>query len=339
MVPAGHHDRCHLGLGAVTFYIALKYTAEFLLRYLADYHHPTPSRGGRQPRLLGLRCPWAIPLVTTGGALLSALLVAKFGPEATGRLAPTQPIKTAHTDPRAIRFRAVLVKMVASALTIGSDWFSRPRRPTAQISAGFGSLYTRRLDLSDEDGRIAVALEKRRCGRRRDLRRPAWWSSAGRIDPPIATTSTTAACCPVSSPRARRMRCSGLSWASIRCSATSTPSTGLKRPGRCSGSWCSVQFAAGVGYPTPRIFRVGGAERRIRLPAGPVLKPAIGQALGLLGLLIPSPQQRLRGPVAADRTSLLAIPLWIVVSRSPRSSRYPLSSAAGGSGSCSVRES
>ena len=63
-----------------------------------------------------------------------------------------------HTDPRAIRVRAVLVKMVSSALTIGSGGSAGREGPTAQISAGFGSLLTRRLDLSDEDGRIAVSL-------------------------------------------------------------------------------------------------------------------------------------------------------------------------------------
>lgn len=30
------------GLGAVVFYLALKYTSEFLLGYLADYQIPTP---------------------------------------------------------------------------------------------------------------------------------------------------------------------------------------------------------------------------------------------------------------------------------------------------------
>lgn len=35
------------GLGAVVFYLALKYTSEFLLGYLADYQIPTPAAGSR----------------------------------------------------------------------------------------------------------------------------------------------------------------------------------------------------------------------------------------------------------------------------------------------------
>ena len=49
----------------------------------------------------------------------------------------------------------MIVKIVASAVTIGSGG---REGPTAQISAGFGSLMARVLDLSPEDGRIAVSV-------------------------------------------------------------------------------------------------------------------------------------------------------------------------------------
>ena len=51
-----------------------------------------------------------------------------------------------------------MVKTITSAVTIGSGGSGGREGPAAQISAGFGSLLTRRLDLSDEDGRIAVSL-------------------------------------------------------------------------------------------------------------------------------------------------------------------------------------
>lgn len=119
------------GLGAVVFYLALKYTSEFLLGYLADYQIPTPVGEGGHRGSTGFARPWAIPLVTTGGAVLSALIVAKLAPEATGH-GTDEAIESVHGDPRAIRGRAVLVKMVASALTIGSGGSAsakaRPRR-------------------------------------------------------------------------------------------------------------------------------------------------------------------------------------------------------------------
>jgi chloride channel protein, CIC family len=139
------------GLGAVVFYLVLKYTGEFLLGYLAGYHIPTPVGEGGGHGSAGFVGPWAIPLVTTAGALLSALIVARLAPEATGH-GTDEAIEAVHGDPRAIRFRA---ELVASALTIGSGGSAGREGPTAQISAGFCSLLTRRLDLSDEDGRTA----------------------------------------------------------------------------------------------------------------------------------------------------------------------------------------
>ena len=129
------------GLGAVVFYLALDYAGRFLLGYLADYHVPQPGRR-RRPRVAGFTRPWAIPLVAFGGALVSALLVAKFAPEAEGH-GTDSAIEAVHTDPRAIRGRAIVVKTIASALTIGSGGSAGREGPAAQISAGFGSLLTR----------------------------------------------------------------------------------------------------------------------------------------------------------------------------------------------------
>lgn len=48
--------------------------------------------------------------------------------------------------------------MVVNALTIGSGGSAGREDPTAPISAGFALLLTRRLGLSDKNGRIAAAL-------------------------------------------------------------------------------------------------------------------------------------------------------------------------------------
>ena len=222
------------GLGAVVFYVVLKYTGEFLLGYLAGYHIPTPVGEGGGQGSRGFVRPWALPLVTTGGALLSAFIVAKLAPEATGH-GTDEAIQAVHGDPRAIRFRVVLVKLVASALTIGSGGSAGREGPTAQISAGFSSLLTRRLDLSDEDGGTAVALGIG-AGIGAIFAAPLGGAVLA-ASLPTATTSTTAACCPASSPPEPHMQCSGPSLALTRCSATSMPSTASKGRGRCCGSW------------------------------------------------------------------------------------------------------
>ena len=144
------------GLGAVVFYEALRLCTHFFLQVLAGYTVPTPAAEGHVAGSAHAARPWALPLVAGGGALLGALLVYHFAPEAEGH-GTDAAISAVHHNPRGVRFRAVIVKIVASALTIGSGGSGGREGPTGQISAGFGSLLTRVLELEPADGRIAVA--------------------------------------------------------------------------------------------------------------------------------------------------------------------------------------
>ncbi|MCV7027698.1 chloride channel protein [Mycobacterium sherrisii] len=300
------------GLGAVAFYFVLKYTGDFLLGYLAAYRVPTPAGEGGGPGSAGFARPWAIPLVTTAGALVSALLVAKLAPEATGH-GTDEAIEAVHTDPRAIRFRAVAVKMVASALTIGSGGSGGREGPTAQISAGFCSLLTRRLGLSDEDGRIAVAL--------------GIGAGIGAIFAAPLGGAVLAAS--IIYRDDLDYRCllpgfitSGTAYAVLGAFLGFDPLFGyIDAEYRFENPWPLLWFvvlglvAAAVGYLYARTFQAAVRLTR-RLPGGPVLKPAAGGLLvGLLGLLIPEILGSGYGwaQLAADRTALLHIPLWIVV--------------------------
>ena len=300
------------GLGAVVFYLALKYTGDFLLGYLAGYHVPRPVGEGGSRGSAGFVRPWAIPLVTTVGALLSALIVTKFAPEATGH-GTDEAIEAVHTDPRAIRFRVVLVKMVASALTIGSGGSAGREGPTAQISAGFSSLLTRRLNLSDEDGRIAVAL--------------GIGAGIGAIFAAPLGGAVLAAS--ITYRDDFDYRCllpgfitAGTAYAVLGSFLGFDPLFGyIDAEYRFERAWPLLWFvviglgAAAIGYLYARVFHTAVALTR-RLPGGPVLKPAVGGlAVGLLGLLIPQILSSGYGwaQLAADRTSLMSIPLWIVI--------------------------
>jgi CIC family chloride channel protein len=145
------------GLGAVVFYEALTLATHFFLGILAGYQPPAPAGEGGTLGDAGYARPWAIPLVAVLGALASGFLVFRWAPEAEGH-GTDAAIDAVHKNPRGIRLRAVVVKIVASALTIGSGGSGGREGPTAQISAGFGSLLARVLDLSPEDGRIAVSI-------------------------------------------------------------------------------------------------------------------------------------------------------------------------------------
>ena len=143
------------GVGAIVFYEALLACTHFFLGVLAGYHVPTPVGEGGHAASASFSRPWALPPVVGLGALLGAILVFRFAPEAEGH-GTDAAISAVHHNPRGIRFRAVIVKLVASALTIGSGGSGGREGPTGQISAGFASLLSRELDLSPADARIAM---------------------------------------------------------------------------------------------------------------------------------------------------------------------------------------
>jgi H+/Cl- antiporter ClcA/CBS domain-containing protein len=145
------------GLGAALFYEALSLSTHLFLGVVAGYHVPAPAGEGNAVGSLHYARAWAIPLVVTVGGLLAGLLVFTWAPEAEGH-GTDAAIDAVHYNPRGIRLRAVVIKLVASALTIGSGGSGGREGPTAQISAGFGSLLARVFDLTPEDGRIAVSV-------------------------------------------------------------------------------------------------------------------------------------------------------------------------------------
>ena len=144
------------GLGAIVFFEALVACTHLFLGVLAGYRVPTPAGEGGFPGSTSPARPWSLPLITGLGALLGAVLVYRIAPEARGH-GTDAAISAVHHNPRGVRFRAVLIKIVASALTIGSGGSGGREGPTAQISAGFGSLLARVLELEPADGRVAVA--------------------------------------------------------------------------------------------------------------------------------------------------------------------------------------
>lgn len=148
---------CIAGLGAVVFYQALRLATHLFLTDLAGYQVPTPAGEGFLGGSSRFPTPWALPLIVGAGGLLSGLLVFALAPEAEGH-GTDAAIEAVHENPRGVRVVTVGVKILASALTIGSGGSGGREGPTAQISAGFGSFLARTLDLSPADGRIAVGV-------------------------------------------------------------------------------------------------------------------------------------------------------------------------------------
>jgi len=143
------------GLGAVVFHGALDLSTHWVLTTVGGYRPSTTAGEGGIRAASGFARPWAVPLVVAGGALLAAVLVYAVAPEAEGH-GTDAAIAAVHSNPKGLRPRVALVKIVSSALTIGSGGSAGREGPTAQISATFGSMLSRALNLTPADSRIAV---------------------------------------------------------------------------------------------------------------------------------------------------------------------------------------
>jgi CIC family chloride channel protein len=145
------------GFGALAFFLAIQWATHFLLGTLVGYAPPDPAGEGHMgimPLWSAVR-PWLLPLITTGGGLLAGIIVFSLAPEAEGH--GTDAAIGAFHEGKPIRARIPLVKLVASAITIGSGGSGGREGPSAQISAGFGSLLGDLLHLDSQDRRIAIA--------------------------------------------------------------------------------------------------------------------------------------------------------------------------------------
>ncbi len=299
------------GLGAVVFFLALKYTGEFLLGTLGGYQQPQSTGDGGGSGSPGFSRPWAIVLIAFGGALVSAFIVAKFAPEAQGH-GTDNAIEAALNDPRSIRGRAVVVKLIASALTIGSGGSGGREGPAAQISAGFGSLLTRLLNLSDDDGRLAVSL--------------GIGSGIGAIfSAPLGGAVLAASIIYREDFNYRALVpgfiTSATAYAVYGSILGFAPMFGFVEPDYrfdpVQTPWFVVIgiITAAVGYLYARTF-YGTIALTKRMPGGIVIKPAIGGLLvGLLALAIPQILSSGYGwlQIAMTREGLATIPLWIVL--------------------------
>jgi CIC family chloride channel protein len=145
-------------LGAQAFTFLLHLADLLFLRGLAAYTPPgLPDEGGVLRQVIGPHGLWWIPLATTLGGLVSGVLVYSLAPEAEGHGTDTA-VKSFHRSGGYIRPRVTPLKMVASAITIGSGGAAGREGPTALISAGIGSIYATLTRRSDEDRRLLVLV-------------------------------------------------------------------------------------------------------------------------------------------------------------------------------------
>ncbi|MFL5661856.1 MAG: chloride channel protein, partial [Ktedonobacteraceae bacterium] len=145
------------GVGAIAFYAAIHFATTVFLGTLVGYLPPEPAGegGGGVIPLWSAARPWLLPLVTGAGGLVAGIIVFSLAPEAEGH--GTDAAISAFHQGKPIRARIPLIKLVASAITIGTGGSAGREGPAAQISAGFGSILATVLRLDVQDRRIALA--------------------------------------------------------------------------------------------------------------------------------------------------------------------------------------
>jgi len=145
------------GIGAGVFFVACQAVFRFSLDDVAGYHPHSP---GGEPPLFGESQvpfqPWLLLIIPVVGGLLSGFLVYSLAPEAEGH-GTDAAIAAYHLHQGRIRPRVPLVKIVASALTLGTGGSGGREGPIAQIGAGFGSFLGGLLRLRASDRRILMA--------------------------------------------------------------------------------------------------------------------------------------------------------------------------------------
>ncbi len=142
------------GLGAVFFDHLLEYTLHYFVHLPLSYLEPglSPLSVDLEPGVLFSY--WIIPIATLGG-LISGILVFTVAPEAEGHGTDAM-IESFHMRGGKVRKRAPIVKLIASALTIGSGGSAGKEGPIAQIGSGFGSILAEALRLKPRERRILL---------------------------------------------------------------------------------------------------------------------------------------------------------------------------------------
>ncbi|MEM3202793.1 MAG: chloride channel protein [Saccharolobus sp.] len=146
------------GLAATVFYELLHvFEYIFIFRFI-NMSYPRPlGEGGTLDFVFHPGNYLLIPVSTTIGGLISGIIVYTLAPEAEGH-GTDAVIKAYHYFQGKIRWIVVPVKIIASAITIGSGGSAGREGPTAQFSAGIGSIVADLLHLSPDDRRKAVAV-------------------------------------------------------------------------------------------------------------------------------------------------------------------------------------
>lgn len=141
------------GLLMAIFFNAIDLATHLLLG-LTGFIPPAPAGEGATV-LTPITRPWLLPIVTGFGGLIVGFIVYNIAPE-TARGGTDNVLTVFHEQNGLMRKRVAPVKLIASAITIGSGGSAGREGAAAQIMAGVGSWLAQTLHLDEHDRRIAA---------------------------------------------------------------------------------------------------------------------------------------------------------------------------------------
>ncbi|PWB62812.1 MAG: hypothetical protein C3F14_09225, partial [Deltaproteobacteria bacterium] len=143
------------GMGAILFDRLLALALGRLIYPHTGYLEPGAGAPSDLVARMASIHSWWFLLIPALGGLVSGLLVYSIAPEAEGHGTDAM-IESFHQRGGHIRKRVPFVKILASALTIGSGGSAGKEGPIAQIGSGFGSFFASALKLKPRERRILV---------------------------------------------------------------------------------------------------------------------------------------------------------------------------------------
>jgi CIC family chloride channel protein len=143
---------------AQVFTLLLRGATWLFLGVIAGYQPPgLPNEGGTLQEIIGPHGLWLVPLATTVGGLLVGILLQRLAPETEGHGTDTV-VHAFHRTQGTLRPRVTPIKLIASALTIGSGGSAGREGPIALAAAGIGSLYARLMQRPAADRRMLMVV-------------------------------------------------------------------------------------------------------------------------------------------------------------------------------------
>jgi CIC family chloride channel protein len=145
------------GIGAIVFFAACEVVSHFALGQIAGYFPQAPAGEHHLfARPEDTLRPWLLLVVPVIGGLISGFIVYTFAPEAEGH-GTDAAIGSYHNKQGYIRPVVPIVKIISSAITLGTGGSGGREGPIAQTGAGFGSVLGRLLRLRPAERRILMA--------------------------------------------------------------------------------------------------------------------------------------------------------------------------------------